>query len=302
MVLSPGHLHAATQAESVVACRPDATAVELGDTITLRAFSSVTTASADAQKFRWTASGGTIQGQGVTVAWQLPSAQPGPYTATVHVEGAGAAPTCTLKVFALLAEQIERGPETRRRALTPKTEPSGFHRYSYFLLGSKPTDEITRQRYLSALQAWVAILPVPEDLIPSSALNVTFLPLTSPPANKADTSAEWLLEHYDWERARFLLQRLAGDHLRGPYIVSSRQPLGALDVLDKDYLFQDLSTVPPQLVNAWVREFSLQSAQEQFWNERSWSVFALKLRTVIGTLASALPDMRSSIASLIVLR
>ena len=55
-------------------------------------------------------------------------------------------------------------------------------------------------------------------------------------------------------------------------------------------------------MTAWVREFTLQSAQEQFWRDRSWPVFALKLRTVIGVLASALPDVKGSVAALIVLR
>ena len=219
------HTRAATQEPAVVVCRPDAPAVKLGAKVTLRAFTSARVAPASEGKFRWEVSGGALEGRGATVTWQLPSTQPAPYTATVLVEGTGVASTCTLQVFTLGEGQLRGPTETRRRVSTGNQEHAGFHRYSYFLFGSKPSDELMRQRYLAALEAYVAILPVPEVLIPAAQLNVTILPVTAQPTGAAESRAEWLLEHYDWERARLLLGKLTGDHLSGPYIVSSRQPL-----------------------------------------------------------------------------
>jgi hypothetical protein len=284
---------AAAQDLSGVACRPDTPVAELGARVTLRAFAQKNLSGVT---YRWRVSAGTIEGDGPTVQWVLPTQQPQAYVATVDLRRGARSGSCTLQVLALRSDP-QRGTEIRRQFLAPtQQEQAGLHLYSYLLLGSPPSDDVTRQRYLVALRAYLSVSPLPEGIVSDADLNVTFLPVKERPRTKAETSAEWLLEQYDWERARFFLRRLPGDRLGGPYIFSSRQPLSQVGVLQRDYLDQDLSIVPPELVNAWVREFMLQSAQEQFWNERTGPMLALKVRTIIGVLAAGLPRANQAIA------
>lgn len=271
----------------VIACRPATPAVEVGQSVELRAFVGAAT-PADLQ-YRWHADG-KIQGEGAIVIWHLPATGRGAYTASVNVSGSSFTGTCTMQVFALNSG-AERGNELRRRFLVSKQEEeSGFHLYSYVLLGSPPPDLQTRQRYLAALQSFLSFLPLPDDLVKKDDFNLTVLPVTAIPARKEETEAAWLLDHYDWERARFFLRRLQGTHLAGPYIVSFTQPLTTVGTLEKEYLFQDLSAVPRELVIAWVREFMMQSTQQQFWAERTGPMLALKLRTTIGVIAGTISD------------
>ena len=106
-------------------------------------------------------------------------------------------------------------------------------------------------------------------------------------------SAQWLLDNYDYAHARFLLHALPGDLTRGPYLVSSLQPL------DKSttgpYLVQNLSSVPPHLVSLWTFEFLNQAAQEHFWEPSTGRMLVLRLRTAIGIMAEGAPDVRKSL-------
>jgi hypothetical protein len=61
--------------------------------------------------------------------------------------------------------------------------------------------------------------------------------------------------------------------------------------------FQDLSSVPLDLVTPWYEAFLNQAAQERFWEAKSGEMFVLKMRTFIGVLARGLPDVKSSMAS-----
>jgi hypothetical protein len=136
-----------------------------------------------------------------------------------------------------------------------------------------------------------------EEFFPRGQLNITYLPLTAPPPVEA--SAEWVLEHYNYARARVLLRALPGVHRNGPYIVSVLQPLSGVGVLSGKYLYQDMSSVPPDLVLLWVKEFLNQAAQERFWEEDTARQFVLKLRTNIGRAAKAWPHVQAAIVTLI---
>lgn len=104
-----------------------------------------------------------------------------------------------------------------------------------------------------------------------------------------------LVSNYDYSRAQKLLALLPGSHLEGPYIVSVAQPLGAAASLPAQYLYQDLSTVPPELVNLWFKEFMAQAQDEQFWKTRSKEQFVLRLRTAIGIVSQQIPDFGSTV-------
>ena len=125
--------------------------------------------------------------------------------------------------------------------------------------------------------------------------------MTQPPAgqNIAQVSAEWLLQHYDYARARVFLRLLPGNLRGGPYIVSTLKPLGLGGDLPDRYLVQDLSSVPPHLVGSWIREFMNQAAQERFWEPKTAAQLTLKLRMTIGILAEGVPEVYASLQQLI---
>jgi len=128
-------------------------------------------------------------------------------------------------------------------------------------------------------------------------LNVTYLPLTERPGSKPD--AEWLLEHYDFARARALLNVIPGNHTLGPYIISYYKPLSGVKRLSSQYLYQDLSTVPPQIVVLWVNEFLKQAAQENFWDEDTVMTCVLSMRKVIEQAAASVPDVSKSLKTIL---
>jgi hypothetical protein len=176
-------------------------------------------------------------------------------------------------------------------------EASGYGLYSYLLLGSRPTDS-SRERYVAAIKAYLTGMEDVtklKDYVPTAKLNVAYLPIES--AAPPDATAEWLVEHYDYARARAMLQVLPGNLTDGPYIVSTLKPL-AFDSPPSQYLFQNLSTVPTKpgdLVSWWVREFLNQAAQERFWEPKTTELLVLKMRTTIAALAIVLPDVQKSV-------
>ena len=90
-----------------------------------------------------------------------------------------------------------------------------------------------------------------------------------------------LVDRYDYGRAETLLAHFPGPHMVGPYIVSVTRPLSKADSLPQHYLYQDLSSVPPELSVLWVKEFMAQAQEEEFWKNRTKDQFILGLRTAI---------------------
>jgi len=197
------------------------------------------------------------------------------------------------------------GRETGRDYLVGKQgEKKGYGLYSYLLFGSPPT-AATRERYLQAIFAYFAIPPISimEAYLPREQLNVTYLLLADDPppdvvkclgsqcVTRKKAIAEWVLDHYNYGRARVLLRALPGTHRDGPYIVSHFKPLTGREALSGQYLYQNLSSVPPSLVLSWVKEFLNQAAEEHHWEGETARQLALNLRTTIEILAKGLPDV-----------
>ena len=112
-------------------------------------------------------------------------------------------------------------------------------------------------------------------------------------------SAEWVLDHYDYARARALLDLVPRTSREGPYIVSVLKPLGSGDSISQ-YLFQDFSAVPAgnsDLISWWVREFLNQAAQERFWEPRTAESLVLRLRTTLAILATGFPMVQEGLNS-----
>jgi hypothetical protein len=130
--------------------------------------------------------------------------------------------------------------------------------------------------------------------VPKPQLNIAYVAVWS--AAGASVSAEWLLDNYDYARARSLLRWLPGPNRDGPYLLSTLQPLGSgAPPTPGQHLFQNLSNVPPRLAASWVKEFLNQAAQERFWDERTGARLALKTRVIVSVLGEGLPEVKKAL-------
>lgn len=187
--------------------------------------------------------------------------------------------------------------ETGRAFLVEtQTEAPGYGLYSYLLFGSPPSNDIVRKRYLQAITDYVNIIVDISELgkyIPRQELNITYLPLNLPPPHSP--SAEWILDHYNYARARYLLRTLQGSLRDGPYIISTLKPLSTFKTTPDKYLFQDMSSVPPYLISSWVKEFINQAAKERYWEEETTRQLVLTLRNAIGIMASGVSEVQKAL-------
>ena len=179
-----------------------------------------------------------------------------------------------------------------------QAEPAGYGLYSYFLLGAPPANEHARERVLKAIDAFVTMTPpltALEGLFERGELNANQMPVDAPaPGDKP--GAQWILEHYDYARARAILSRIENGTLRqGPYLVSVLQPAGTRGPMPAPMLLQDLSAVPAHLVGDWYRLFLNQAAQEHFWESRQLEAVGVRMRTIVGVLALGLPDVQGAV-------
>lgn len=273
----------ATPAAADLVCTAALPVARTGERVEIRAWSE------DAPTVRWEATGGEISGSGTTAVLQVPQ-QTGP----LSVSGRTAHGVCSLTVF--VVGQERGGRETGHGLLVrDHAEPGGYGLYSYILLGTDPSGE-SRERARSVIAAFLTLAPALADLeslLGRAPLNAALLPIeASPPA---DPTAEWLLEHYDFARARAILSGLEGTLRRGPYIVSTKAPATPGEPLARPLLIQDLSTVPPHLVSLWYTAFLNRAAQERFWEQDRLEALALETRTLIGVLAAGLPNVRSAV-------
>jgi hypothetical protein len=300
-LLASGQLVPDTQPQ--VSCSAESPVVPEQGTDKLRAW--VLAPSGESPEFSWTVSVGKILSAGSEVTWSFENVRAAPrsFQATVTVKIAKYPDkSCSVEVYVTEAERSEVR-ETGRSFLIKggSKEPEGFGLYSYLLFGTRP-EASNRQRFVRAVEACLQRM---EDVTKlqgyrsPSTLNVTFLPLeTAPPSPSSPVSADWILDHYDYARARVLLGSLPGDLREGPYLVSVFKPLAS--AVPREYLFQNLSLIPDdddKLISWWVREFLSQAAQERFWEPRTFDSFVLKLRTTIAVLSSGLQPVQKGLES-----
>lgn len=287
----------------LVACSAETPSVALDGAVELRAWA--TAPRGGGLRYSWDGAAGRLEARGDRARWDLRGLRPGAYAATVRVSGATDSIDCIVRVIV----RRDAGPrafgggqparETGSALLaTGATETEGYGLYSYLLLGAPP-EPSARERYLKTIEAlWKMIPEIAglEQLIERQALNVAYVPVRGAPP--ASVSADWILANYDYARARSVLRHLPGPARDGPYIVSTLRPLGPAGgaaLASGQYLFQDLTAVPPVLVASWVKEFLNQAAQERFWDERAGARLALRLRLTVGILGAGLPEVRKAL-------
>jgi hypothetical protein len=184
------------------------------------------------------------------------------------------------------------------RAFLPRsfTEAAGYGLYSYVLFGAGPTDD-SRKQYESAIRAFLQVIQDASQLeaagLSKTRLNITYLPVTEPVGDDADAAA--VLAKYDYSRSVGLLSKLPGPlRTRGPYIVSAAVPLSS--AAPTQFLYQDLSSVPPGIIVPWVKAFVVQAAKERYWEQDSMSRLVLDVREAVEVVALASGELKPAIA------
>jgi hypothetical protein len=291
----------ATAVHAQLLCSPSASVAGTGETVRLTSYDP---AGISGTRYTWSATEGKLQEKGAEADWVLDGVKPDDVlTAKVSAkEAGGAARECTLQVQ-VAAESSTRGDRETARTLLPrnKTEEGGFGLYSYLLFGSRP-DDSSRERYLRVVKEYLRLCPPLIDLrkrLDVKQLNVNYLPVMTLPAAGVRPTAEWLLTNYDYARAREILKTVPGAnaHYRGPYLLSVFKPSDPKASITGPMFFQDLSTVPLDLVTPWCEFFLNQAAQQRFWEPKAGELLTLKVRTMIGVLARGLPDVKGSLES-----
>jgi len=193
-----------------------------------------------------------------------------------------------------------------------ESEEPGYGLYSYLLFASAATD-VNRDHYLQAIAA-IITKPEVKNLVQAGfqprELNITSIPVrTAPHSGERNLSrqsvadmSQWVLDHYDYARARYLLKRIPGTHSAGPYLVSTFSPLTGEPVAARSFLLQDFSLVPhsrPELTYAWVGEFLERASQPRHWDEWTMKMFVQKLRLAIAVLGKNIPPVLDAMETLI---
>ncbi len=249
---------------------------------------------------------------GSSIVWVPHEARPGSYTLRATVQdNHGLLGTCSLSV---LVSQDERSavnytaptPEIGHRIegallIKGRSERKGYGLYSYLLVAVPPVgpDKERVQKFIQTYLDQILAVKALESYFKSSQLNLTYLPVDSEPPDKV--TVDWVLDHYDYARAQFLLASFPEKHGSGPFIVSALHPLAGQGTVMGHYVFEDLSSVPPSAIQFWIQQFMSQTAQERFWQPNTLDTVALRLRTAISIAAAGLPDARNAVASWIVI-
>ena len=211
-----------------IACIPEKPLVYTSDQIGVSVF--VLDAARAHLRYDWTATTGQISGMANQATWRFQGAGSGIYTATVMVRSEGGKlGECSLQVTVIGPEpsQTKVAPSAARPQPQPQSRPAagqriaaraflvmgakedaGYGLYSYLLFGSPPTDS-TRPRYLKAIQAYLTLIQTVTDMRAyrsADQLNITYLPVKV--RTPDSPAAEWLLDNYDFARARVLLDLL----------------------------------------------------------------------------------------------
>jgi hypothetical protein len=291
-----------------LACSAERPAVPLGTSVRVRAWTNA--GHGAPVRYTWEVTAGRVDGGGSEVRWDLDGVRPGRYAAIARVlDPSGVRGECSLRVLVTAdagtrGQSAPRSPAAARPAretgsallVAGQQEAGGYGLYSYLLLGAPPAAG-ARDRYLKAMEAYVRLIPdlaALERYVPKGELNAAYVPITEAPPGAA--TPEWILDHYDYARARSVLRMLPGRTRDGPYIVSSLTALAGGDATaSAPVLLQDLSAVPPHLAEAWVREFLNQTAQERFTEARTRDQMVVRLRLVVGILGAGLPEVRSAL-------
>ena len=291
-------------------CSPNSPLVSVDENVSVQAWTSYQ--NTKSIKYAWSADGGllTPDGDGSMARWILSGVKPGQsYQIIVKAKNdVGESGECAARVTIRYDDLALKGNRIISRDFLlphqPPTEVYGL--YSYLLLGEH-SNTSNREKYLSTIVECLKFPPVMEmnkyEKI-SQKLNVTYLLVTKEPEREVmesldngdyRTMAEWVLQHYDYNRAAMLLGMLPENYSQGPYFLSVRHPYIWGEDVPKQYLFQDHSKSMPELTTIWVRGFLNQADQVDFWKENTLENMAIRIRTLIEVGGKGLSAVQGAI-------
>jgi hypothetical protein len=267
-----------------VECAPSSPVALSGETVRLSAWANLPDGSGK-PVYAWTVSSGEVRPAGVNVfTWKFGKDAAGVATADGELRtGSTVQARCLVEVQAIASRTaaLDSG-----MLLPAGQERDGAGFYSYLLISATANRELMQ----SALRTWLPLNgPVAElrrVLKPNEPIALG-LPVLEKPSG--DPDAEWVLQHYDFARARALLENIFATAKSGIYIVSSLQPISQSRA---PYLVQDLSAASPALAAAWVEAFINEAAQEHTWNPGEVALLVDQLRATVLSLAAGMPDIK----------
>jgi hypothetical protein len=264
-------------------------------------------------RYRWKASGGIFDRTNgdrtnqAEVKWNPNGAASGTFRLSVEVsDSAGDTAACSVAVIVGSAARSEAPSVSvytrqvrKSMLLRGKPEEEHFGLYSYLLFGG-PVNDSNRERYTTFLNSFLHDVliydPLSREFSPQQ-LNIAYIPVASDLPASFDVA--WVLNHYDFERAQGLMSRFPELHGGGPFIISVPRPLTRSPQLSdpKPRLLEDLSTVPVSVVDFWVKQFLIQTAQDR-WDSATLSGLALRMRTAIEVAAIGSKEVQASMKGL----
>ena len=173
-----------------------------------------------------------------------------------------------------------------------QAETAGYGLYSYVLFESPPNAE-TRPIYLAVISSCLREIPDLAGLetkYPNKKkLNAMYIPVTGDSTDsKSPQKTEEILQHYNYERAQAILNRLPTVQKNGgPYMLSSLEPVSSNGSLSVS-LYQDLSVVrlasnqvdQPKMAYEWVLDFvdRVSTPQSTAWDRTTLGNFSDEVR------------------------
>lgn len=287
-------------AAAALVCAVNRSVVKGGDSVMVTAYSDSDRAL---QTGKFSGADGALSDQTMAstsrsfeVRWRLPRA-----IGTYEITGTatfvdGTSDTCQARVV-VTAPDLGPGVESGHQLLPPSSkEAAGYGSYTY-LLCPAPAAATVRTRCERAVAAIVdGLLDIAqyERAFSKVELNTVYAPVTSPAT--APASAADVMSRYDFARARRWLNNVDSTLRDGPYLVTVAKPLSATK---QPFILQDLSGVPPPLVADWIVAFLQQLAQQTLYGRSFDPSLALRMRTVLGVVALAVPDITSALRTVI---
>ncbi|KAA3613999.1 MAG: hypothetical protein DWQ05_17150 [Calditrichaeota bacterium] len=180
-------------------------------------------------------------------------------------------------------------------------EGSGYSLYSYLLFKVPPTEE-TQGKYTALLAAFlqkVSAAAKVEKYVERKYLNVTYLPVNRriPVGFENYGNAQkvnWILDNYNYARARVICAAIPGELSNGPFIYSVQNPdyLGSEE--PAHFILQDMARAPSHLCGLWLDKFLKQAAREEFWQRDKMFELTINLRTAVAALAGGVESVTHS--------
>lgn len=290
-------------------CLPDRVAVAPEGNVTVRALSD---AAADASvQVAWSAEKGQVESTAdpTVVTWRPGGLDTAPLAITARLTAGADSATCTAQVVVVPSPDRGSGGTivAVRLLLPPATpEPPGYGLYSYLLFAHRPQTVDETKRMDAALESFLSLGHAEDMAGPRSRLNATIIPIKQALPDDFDQRADkttWIRNHYAFEHALALLQKLHGVAGNATFsltstvwVVSCLHPLDAA-ADPRPVLVQDLSAVPPRLIALWTSRFEAVTTQPRLYDRHSLDNLSLDLRIVIAHAGDGLEAVRAAFMS-----